>query len=276
MSDARCRLTEMTEARTDRTSDDTGPDVGEPPAIAALIPGGFAPVTRNPRLADKVTEQLLVSIKSDDLPPGSRLPSEREMGEMFGVSRTVVREAVRSLTAKGVLSVRPGSGVLVAAADAASVSEQMSLFLRGRGALEYRKINEVRAALEVSASRLAALRATPADVAELREHCERMALLDNDIEAASSEDVEFHRSIARATDNELFVVMLDSIGDILLEIRRVTLAVPGRVEVGVFYHRQILERIEAHDVDGAAVAMSEHLANSSAAWTRAGSAAEDD
>lgn len=233
-----------------------------------MVTARFARLQRNPRLSDKVAESLLDSIKSNHLEPGQRLASERELGEQFGVSRTVIREAVRSLTAKGVLVVRPGSGVHVAAADAASVSEQMSLYLRGRGVIEYSKINEVRAALELQTARLAAERATDADVAELEERCERMAALD-DSEQASVEDVEFHRAIAHATANELFLVMLDSIGDILLEIRRVTLAMPGRIAIGVAFHRRILDCIAAHDIAGAEQAMREHLEDSDRAWRQA-------
>lgn len=225
-------------------------------------------MARNPRLSDVVAQDILESINSNRLPPGHRLPSERELGEQFGVSRTVIREAVRSLAARGILSVRAGSGVHVATVDAASVSEQMGLFLRGRAAIEYRRINEVRGALEVQTARLAAERATDADIAVLRESCDRMARL-TDSETASREDVEFHRAIARATHNELFLVMLDSIGDILLEIRRVTLAVPGRIPQGVAYHRRILDRIATHDVAGADEAMREHLDDSNDAWTQA-------
>jgi GntR family transcriptional regulator, transcriptional repressor for pyruvate dehydrogenase complex len=225
----------------------------------------FVPVTRNQRLSDKVADQLLVSIQSEQMSPGSRLPSERELSEQFGVSRTVVREAVRSLAAKGVLEVRSGSGVHVTSVAASSVSEQMALFLRGNGALDYAKINEVRMTLEIRTAQIAAERATDEDIAELREHCERMAAV-GDVEAASAEDVEFHRAIARATHNDLFTVMLDSIGDILLEIRRATLGLPGRIQEGVAFHARILERIAAHDVEGAGEAMHQHLQDADAAW----------
>ncbi|MBV8955047.1 MAG: FadR family transcriptional regulator [Solirubrobacterales bacterium] len=244
-----------------------GPQPAAAPA-APVVAASFRPVPRNPRLADVVAEQLLSSITANHLEPGHRLASERELGEQFDVSRTVIREAIRSLAAKGVLVVRPGSGVHVAAVDAASVSEQMSLFLRGRGEIEYGKINEVRAALEIRTARLAAERARDEDLAELRERCERMAVME-DTESASVEDVEFHRAIAQATYNELFVVMLDSIGDILLEIRRVSLATPGRIAIAVEYHGKILDRITAHDVAGAGAAMEKHLEESNEAWRQA-------
>src|SRR6266550_7559142 len=147
------------EATSDATSD----------AAAALFPQ----VTREPRLSDKVADLMLETILSRKLMAGDRLPSERELGEQFGVSRTVVREAVRALVAKGVIEVRSGSGLRVAAVDAAAVSESMSLFMHG-GGIEFEKVHEVRTVLEVHIAGLAAERASDDDVARLREVHERM------------------------------------------------------------------------------------------------------
>src|SRR5215213_8947126 len=132
-------------------NDDSGREGAEP----AL----FGLVNRERRLSDKVAEMMLDTILSNRLNVGDRLPSERELGEQFGVSRTVVREAVRALVAKGVIEVRSGSGLRVAAVDADSVRESMSLFLRG-GAIDFDKVNEVRSLLEVHIAGLAAERRT--------------------------------------------------------------------------------------------------------------------
>src|SRR6266566_7765181 len=132
----------------------------------------FQQVAREPRLSDKVSQLMLDTILSGKLMPGDKLPSERELGEQFGVSRTVVREAVRALVAKGVIEVRSGSGLRVAAVDAAAVSESMSLFMHG-GGIEFEKVHEVRTVLEVHIAGLAAERATRDDLARLRELHER-------------------------------------------------------------------------------------------------------
>src|SRR5439155_10446564 len=179
----------------------------------------FPRVTRAPRLSDKVADLLLETIVVRQLQPGERLPSERELGEQFGVSRTVIREAVRALAAKGVIEVRTGSGLRVAAVDSATVSESMSLFLRGSSTLDYPKVHEVRAVLEVEVAGLAAERATEDDIAKLRAICERMEAAA-DVEEAALQDVEFHRVIAAATHNDLYLLLLDSIGDALVQIRR--------------------------------------------------------
>jgi GntR family transcriptional repressor for pyruvate dehydrogenase complex len=209
---------------------------------------------------------MVKTILSRRLKPGDRLPSERELGEQFGVSRTVVREAVRALAAKGLIEVRSGSGLRVAAVDAAAVSESMSLFLHG-ATLDYPKVHEVRTTLEVQMAGAAAARRTEADVVSLTAACERFEESIDDLEAAAMTDVEFHREIARATHNELYLVLLDAIGDAQLEIRRGNLArsVSAR-DVTVDNHRRILDAIVAGDPQRARDAMRDHLDHVERVW----------
>lgn len=225
----------------------------------------FEPIERSERLSDKVAQQLFDSIISQRLKPGTRLPSERVLGEQFNVSRTVIREAVRHLAAKGVVDVRSGSGARVANVEASSVSESMRLYLRGQS-LSYTDVNEVRFALELVTARLAAEHADADDEADLLASCERLSGLMDAPENASYEDVEYHRIVARATHNPLFLVMLDAIGEVLLDIRRATLGIPGRVELAAHHHQLVTAAIMSHDADAAEAAMREHLAESKAAF----------
>jgi GntR family transcriptional regulator, transcriptional repressor for pyruvate dehydrogenase complex len=231
----------------------------------------FEQVAREPRLSDKVAEMMLETILSERLSVGDRLPSERELGEQFGVSRTVVREAVRELVAKGVIEVRSGSGLRVAAVNASAVSESMSLFLRG-GTMDFEKVHEVRRVLEVHIAGLAAERAGPDDVAALRAVHERMQAESGDVEAAARDDLEFHRLITRATHNELYLVLLDSIGGSQIDIRRENLG-SGSAPATLAQHAQVFDRIAAHDPEGAREAMAAHL-DGVAAWWRAHSGRE--
>jgi len=242
-----------------------------PMADGTTEPGGEGPstalfelVAREPRLSDKVADLMLETILSRKLEVGDRLPSERELGEQFGVSRTVVREAVRALVAKGVIEVRSGSGLRVAAVDAAAVTESMSLFLRG-GSLDFEKVHEVRALLEVHIAGLAAERATADDLARLREVHERMQREAGDVEAAARDDLEFHRAIASATQNDLYLLLLDSIGSALIDIRRENLA-SGSAPMTLTQHEQALDRIAAHDAAGARAAMAAHLEGVAVWW----------
>src|SRR5437867_12969358 len=105
-------------------------------------------------------------IASSRLKPGDTLPPERELGKQFGVSRTVIREAVRALKGKGMLEVRSGSGVRIVAVDESTVRESMRHFVHG-SMVDYSKVDEVRRVLEVAAAGLAAERATAEDVEQI-------------------------------------------------------------------------------------------------------------
>lgn len=223
------------------------------------------------RLSDRVADQMLAAIVDRRLKPGSRLPSERELGLQFGVSRTVVREAIRLLAAKGVIAVRPGSGATVAEVDPSLIAESMSLFLRNVD-IPYQKVHEVREMIEVQVAGLAAERGTPGQIADLTALHQRMVALTEaeELEALAVTDVAFHHQLARMTTNELHLLMLGSIGDVLLEIRRQTVANRADSFAAIEAHRRILERVAARDAAGARAAMQAHLAEAFEEWVRLG------
>jgi GntR family transcriptional regulator, transcriptional repressor for pyruvate dehydrogenase complex len=224
----------------------------------------FEQLAREPRLSDRVVEMMLETILSKRLKIGDRLPSERELGEQFGVSRAVIREAVRALVVKGVIEVRAGSGLRVAAVGPSTVSESMRLFLLG-GTIDFEKVHEVRALLETHLAGMAAERAAPEDIDALCAVHRRMENATGDVEAAASDDLEFHRVIARATHNELYLILMDSIGTSLIDIRRANLS-SGAVRVTLMQHALILDRITAHDPEGAREAMAAHLDRVAEFW----------
>jgi GntR family transcriptional repressor for pyruvate dehydrogenase complex len=228
----------------------------------------FDQLAREPRLSDKVSQLIRDRILSGRLSPGDRLPSERELGEMFGVSRTVIREAVRALAAKGLIEVRSGSGLRVAPADASNVQESMTLFLRA-ATLDYEKLHEVRKVLEVHIAGLAADRATPEDGERLRDAARRMEQTasdgkDIDLDAVAQRDLDFHAAVAAATHNELFMLLMDPIGEALISVRRANLRV--NLEQTLDLHRDVVERIAAGDVAGARAAMARHLDHVEETW----------
>lgn len=236
--------------------------------LEGLVP---QPPLRSPRLSDIVAERLLSAILADGLPPGSKLPSERELGERFQVSRTVIREATRLLAAKGIIDVRPGSGLSVAQADPAAVAASMNLYLRSLS-IPYEKIHEVRTMIEVQVAGLAAERHDEEQLARLRQtHLRLTTLTDGrDLEALAVADVAFHRQVAEMTGNELHLLMLDSIGEVMLEIRRATVANLDDARAAVHAHGLILDRIAAGDAEGARAAMVAHLDAAFGEWQRMG------
>jgi GntR family transcriptional regulator, transcriptional repressor for pyruvate dehydrogenase complex len=235
------------------------PDGSDGPAV-------FNAIGREARLSDKVTEAILESIASNRLKPGDYLPTERELGEQFGVSRTVIREAVRALGAKGMLEVRGGSGVRIVAVDEKTVRESMRHFVKG-SEMDYGKVDEVRRVLEVAAAGLAAERATPEDIEKINETIEQMERSSEDLEATVQSDLAFHRALATSTHNELFLMLHDSMGEMLLEVRRRNLARGAeRRRLVVEMHRRIRDAVANHDPEAARRAMIDHLGEVQAGW----------
>jgi GntR family transcriptional regulator, transcriptional repressor for pyruvate dehydrogenase complex len=226
----------------------------------------FQPLERGLRLSDRLADQVLDSILSRGLRVGDRLPTEKELAEQFGVSRTVVREAMKVLAGKGMIDSRPRRGLRVAAPGAVAARQSMALYFRGHVEHDYRKVSEVRRMVEVEVAGLAAMRASDVEMDELRATCVRMEQVLDDTEMASKADLEFHRVLAGATNNELFLHMLDAISDSLMEIRRSTFQRRGRARIALAAHSEILECVAAHDPPGARNAMRAHLDDVEHAW----------
>jgi GntR family transcriptional repressor for pyruvate dehydrogenase complex len=224
-----------------------------------------SPMSRQ-RLSDQVAASILNTIIKQDLRPGDPLPSQRDLGEQYGVSRTVIREAVGALEARGVIEVRAGSGLRLVSVDATSVAESLRFFVRTNDVLDYGKVHEVRAMVETHVAELAADRATDLDIETIRNWRDKQAASPEDLEAAAQCDLEFHRAIAKAADNELYLVLLDSIRGALLDIRRTLM--PGRLRKTVRAHSKIVDCIAAGDGPGARIAMQEHLDTVEGDWRR--------
>lgn len=219
--------------------------------------GAFKQIVRGPSLSERVADALTAAILAGEMQPGERLPSERALCEQFIVSRSVVREAVRSLVAKGLVAVQPRTGHVVRVPGADHVAQSLMLYIQGRG-IDVEKVMDVRGVIEVEIAARAAAGASEDDLVALR----HAASLMNDAataEAASVADVEFHRAIAAATGNEFFAMMLDSLRGVLVELQMPSLAEPDTREYVRGAHAGIMARIESHDVEGARVAMRDHL-----------------
>jgi GntR family transcriptional repressor for pyruvate dehydrogenase complex len=232
------------------------------------------PIARRPVLSETVADRLQEVVLSGHIAPGERLPTERELAERFGVSRTVIREALRRLAGKGLVEARSGAGVTVTQVGASAIQDSMNHFLRSSAFLHPDRfqealgmIHEVRTMLEVQIAGVAARERRESDLARLEASAEAMAASD-DPRARAEGDVEFHRMIAAATRNVLYVVLLDSIRDPLTDIRLATLQLPGRLPDAIAGHRRIAEAIRGRDEDGARAAMADHLADSKRVLSR--------
>jgi GntR family transcriptional repressor for pyruvate dehydrogenase complex len=211
-------------------------------------------------LACQVTERVERLIVDRQLQPGDRLPAERELAGRFGVSRTVVREAVRSLMAKRLLEVKPGSGTVVRTPSAQSVTQSIALYLRGdQPELDYKKVIEVRRVLEVEIAGLAAERRTEADIKSLEQILADKAGVHEKRERFVEWDVAFHAALAKATQNELFPLLLDSVVSTMRRVREIGFDIPAAPDHALRYHTAILAQVAQGDGEGARQAMRDHL-----------------
>ena len=217
-------------------------------------------LTREATLAERVEQELERLIVESRLGAGDRLPSERELASQFGVSRTVVREAVRALAARKLVDVSVGRGTVVRAPSAESAGESMKLLLLMQaGGAGVDKVSEVRHIVETEIAALAASRRTDEDLGDLAAILEETRLHLDDPEVYIKSDVAFHAALARATKNELFVIVLDSLVEVMIEVRLLTLRVPGITSLALSHHERILEAVVSGDPGAARAAMDAHM-----------------
>ncbi len=220
-------------------------------------------------LTAQVVEQLERLIFDAGLEPGSSLPSEAELIERFGVSRVVVREAIRALETRGLVRVRQGKRPIVNGLNATMPGDFFRVALR-QDANVLLELIEVRRALEVHAAFLAAKRATEDDLKAMQGTIDAMEAKSkarsDDPEGFDDADADFHQRLAAASGNRLMRLLAEALRDPLRASR--TASHRGRFARGlddtapIAAHRKILERVAAKDAEGAARAMELHLKES--------------
>ena len=221
----------------------------------------IVPLEREPRLYERVVDKILGLIASGVWKSGFRLPPERELSESFGVSRTVVREAVKALEARGVLESTTGNGVSVRNVDFNIVSQSLQTYMQlaNRDDFEIR-LNEVRRVLEVEMVALAATRRTPDQVTQLQEICQQMRTDKNTAKEMAELDFRLHVTLAEATQNDLFKVLLAPLINQLRDHIILTWEdFPRPVDEVFDQHEAIVSAVENGDATAAYQAMLRHL-----------------
>jgi len=210
------------------------------------------------RLVDRVAQEMERLILDGILEAGTKLPPQRKLAEQIGVSRTVVREAMQILETKGLLESRHGFGTLVRQVSPDQFTQSMSWLLRSTK-ISLDDLHQVRSILEVENVRLAAINATPEGVQTLRRILEEMDSAQADLHLFAEKDAEFHAALAQMTDNPLLIVLIDTIRDLIQEVRLSISRNPELKAMVMPDHYAILERVEAKDSEGACKAMRVHL-----------------
>ncbi|RMG57412.1 MAG: FadR family transcriptional regulator [Deltaproteobacteria bacterium] len=221
----------------------------------------FQPI-RVEKVSEKVAKQIMGLIADGVLKVGDRLPSERDLAERMGVSRTSVREALQQLEAKGIIQIVHGGGSIIQNVTAQDIQKPIELYIEQdkRRVLE---LAELRAVMEAWAAREAAKNRTEQEVETIREYLEEMEkdLLRGVINYKA--DFRYHLEIASATHNGIYLHIIDNIYNLIyysIKIHRETVFTGKEAQEKILdHHRKIFRGIKNGDPDEAESAMREHL-----------------
>jgi len=196
--------------------------------------------------SDAVYGTLREAILSKALTPGPQL-AEEDLARMFGVSRTPIREALLRLEAERLVERQGGRRISVARISAAEILE----------------IYDVRVALDGLSAELAAKRATPPDVAQLRWINNQMVIggQAGDYTRVSALSLDFHEWVAKASANSFLLTQIRVVHDRVRRFERTTLQHPGRLNSAANEHELLLDAIAAGDVERATAAARDHMLN---------------
>ncbi|MBZ4014892.1 FadR/GntR family transcriptional regulator [Streptomyces purpurogeneiscleroticus] len=225
----------------------------------AAFDAPFTPV-EPVRAYQRVAEQIEDRILSGELPPGSRLPGERELVSQFGVGRSTVREALRVLQSAGLIRSRPGDplGAEVLGVSADNLSQALGRLTRSH-LCSLGELIQFRMVLEAESNRLAARLRTEDDLTRMAELIERMRSLADagtGLRAFSETDALFHRAVAEASRNVLLGLCARAVHDAVVEIIEHKIAnvadAAAWMARSVEHHEQVLAAIRAGDAPHAA------------------------
>ncbi|MCO6004212.1 FadR family transcriptional regulator [Actinoallomurus purpureus] len=206
---------------------------------------------------EALVERLELDLLSTGPPPGTKLEPERRLAERFGVSRPMVREALRALEALGMIEVLPGRGAFVRDVRLADAVRPLDTFVRRRKPTP-RDLVQARRTLESETASLAAANADEDDLALMESALQRFDAA-TDLVSRARADVAFHAAVARASHNPVIETMFASITTLVFEQMLRSLGDPSVSREGIPYHHEVLDAIRARDPQAARAAMEGHL-----------------
>lgn len=210
------------------------------------------------RLYEEIVDQLITLMKAGKLKPGDKLPSERQLSDELQVSRTAIREALRSMESMGYINSRVGGGTYVKSVTLDNVIDPLSVMLSQDEKL-ISELVEVRVLLEGEVASLAAKNATPSQISEARAALDNMS---HDISIGGiglAGDNAFHNTLAKIADNSALSLILNMCSELLSKSREATLTIPGQPENSLKDHYEILAAVESGSSAQASKLMRQHL-----------------
>src|SRR3954451_3532813 len=222
---------------------------------------------KNGTSAEEVSVRLRDMIHNGELSPGDRLPPERDLAKLLGVSRPTLRAGIRSLAAVGVLHSRQGAGTFVVKADGPPSLDSSPLRLMASlHGFTNAEMFEARKSLEMSVAGFAAERATSDQIATMSEEVAGMFASLDDPEQFLIHDVRFHQTVAAASGNRILTSLMNMVATILFDTRIKTVKRATDLKESAEMHRHVYRAIREHDPEAARHAMSAHLSKAQRAW----------
>lgn len=222
-----------------------------------LTATGLAPVKKQ-SVGQQVVSQIVELIRTGNLRPGDRLPSERELVEIFGISRPSLRESMRALSVLGIVESRHGGGAFVTELDATTMLAPLDLFLALAQA-NFDDAFESRRIIEIEIVRKAAAKATRADIADLNDMIAAHATIQSDPVGFRILDSRFHEKLSAIAGNAVLRRVAYGLYNMGLDFRRRATEEPGLIAQSTQDHTRIASAIAAQDPERAASAMTRHI-----------------
>lgn len=210
------------------------------------------------RLYEEIVRQLQELIRNGTLKPGDKLPPERELAQELNVSRTAIREALRSLESMGFIESRVGNGTFIRQITLNNIMEPYAEIIAQDRKLIMELI-DVRLLLEVEIARLAAERIDEGKIPAIDSALAQMRREIDSGEIGIGGDNAFHAALAAAAGNSAMMRILDMCADLLSTTRQATLRIPGQSAKSLMDHAEIAGAVKRGDRENAARLMREHL-----------------
>jgi GntR family transcriptional repressor for pyruvate dehydrogenase complex len=217
--------------------------------------------------AERIIENLVNLIKKQSLKIGDKLPPERELCKMIGVSRPILREALKALQVMNIIGIRQGAGAFVKSLEPRDVVEHLDIVFHLDSSL-YRDLYEARRILEGSVARMAAGKISDAEIVKIEESIRQAAENTDNEQVFFEKDLELHEMILKAAGNRVLPVFMQSINKLSLLMREKTNARSDIRRHVIRDHEMILEALKARDPAKTEQAMDRHIANVESAFFR--------
>jgi GntR family transcriptional repressor for pyruvate dehydrogenase complex len=226
-------------------------------SAGAAVENRFAVISRS-TLPEEIANRLLKLIQEQELRPGDKLPAERNLARMMDVSRPVVREALRALALMRVVDIRRGNGTYITSLEPTQLISHLD-FVFSKDSVALVQLLEARRVVETGNVRLAALRITEGEIAELEDLVFSLASCIDDPDRFSELDIALHDALCAAANNFLLLQYMNIASTLGRVSRERTGGLREVREAALRDHRRLLEALRAHDPEAAERAMRDHL-----------------